>query len=73
MCLFAIPPELGEDARPVLFARNAIGDEATAAERFERINSVMRRANDSVLAELTKKNEGKRVWFLWQRLRSPMS
>ena len=49
------------------------GAKGSASERFERINSVMRRANDAVLAELTKKKEGKRVWFLCQRLRSAMS
>jgi hypothetical protein len=98
--LFTVPPELGADVVPVLFARNAIGDEATApfphrvkpvkfrervlevgdrlmdkvlgeldagaqgsaAERFARVNSVMRRANDAALGELAKKSEGKRLW-----------
>jgi murein DD-endopeptidase MepM/ murein hydrolase activator NlpD len=33
-----------------------------AAARFARINSTMRRANDAVLAELSRKSEGKRLW-----------
>jgi murein DD-endopeptidase MepM/ murein hydrolase activator NlpD len=100
VALFSVPPEADEEVEPVLFARNAIGDEATApfrvkvspvkfrdrtlelgdklmdkvlgeldasgqgeaAERFARINSVMRRANDATLAELAAKSEGKRLW-----------
>jgi murein DD-endopeptidase MepM/ murein hydrolase activator NlpD len=33
-----------------------------AAARFARINSVMRRANDAVLAEFSRRSEGKRLW-----------
>lgn len=100
VCLFTFPPEADPDETPVLFARNAIGDEATVAmpfrmeaakfrdrtlelgdrlmekvlgelepgsagepaERFARINSVMRRANDAMLASLAKHSEGKRLW-----------
>jgi len=100
VALISIPPDAGEEDAPVLFARNAIGDEATtefrhtvtpgkfrertlelgdrlmekvlgeldagaqgpAAERFARINSVMRRANDAILADLSRKSEGKRLW-----------
>jgi murein DD-endopeptidase MepM/ murein hydrolase activator NlpD len=98
--LFTIPPHIDDDVKAVLFARNAIGDEATApfpyrvrpvkfrertldlskplmekvlgeldagaqgeaGERFARINSAMREANDATLAELGKKSEGKRLW-----------
>jgi len=98
--LFSIPPDVEEGAEAVLFARNAIGQEATApfphsvkpvkfrertleigaglmdkvlgeldggsqgeaAERFARINSKMRRANDAELAKLAGKSEGKRLW-----------
>jgi len=100
VALFSIPPEVGDGVPPVLFARNAIGDEATAefaakvtpvkfrertlelgqplvekvageldagasgpaAERFARINSVMRRANDAALVALAAKSEGTRLW-----------
>ncbi|HEU0121411.1 MAG TPA: M23 family metallopeptidase [Bryobacteraceae bacterium] len=98
--LVSIPPEVDEDVAPVLYARNAIGDEATssfphqitkgkfrdrtlelsgklmdkvlgeldpgaageAADRFARINSVMRRINDEALASLAAKSEGKQLW-----------
>lgn len=36
--------------------------EGEPGERFARINSQMRRANDAVLAELGRKSEGKRLW-----------
>jgi murein DD-endopeptidase MepM/ murein hydrolase activator NlpD len=98
--LFTIPPDLEAGAPVELFARNAVGDEATAefgykvtavkfrertlelgtglvekvlgeldagaegkaAERFARVNSVIRRANDAALAALAGKSEGKRLW-----------
>ncbi len=100
LCLFSLPPDAGPDATAELYARNAVGDEATtpfpykltpvkfrdrtlelgdrlmdkvlgeldpgtngpAAERFARLNSVMRRANDAALAELSRKSEPKRLW-----------
>lgn len=100
VALFSVPPEADDDAVPTLFARNAIGDEATtpfpvkvtsvkfrdrtldlgdklmdkvlneldagaqgnAAERFARLNSQMRRANDAALAALAAKSEPTRLW-----------
>lgn len=100
VCLFTFPPEVDVEERPVLYAKNAVGDEATvempfrlenvkfrertlelgdrlmekvlseldpgtqgpAAERFTRINSAMRRANDARLAEMAARSGGKRRW-----------
>lgn len=100
MAFFSIPPDVDDETVPLLFARNAIGDEATApfpvkvtavkfrdrtlelgdklmnkvldeldagtqgeaADRFAKLNSVMRRANDATLAALAAKSEPARLW-----------
>ncbi|MBI2686023.1 MAG: M23 family metallopeptidase [Acidobacteria bacterium] len=54
--------ELGDKLMDKVLGELDPGARGDAAERFARINSAMRRANDAALAELAAKSEGKRRW-----------
>lgn len=54
--------ELGDGLMNKVLGELDDGAQGTAAERFARINSVMRRANDGALAALAAKSEGRQLW-----------
>jgi murein DD-endopeptidase MepM/ murein hydrolase activator NlpD len=54
--------ELGAGLVEKVLGELDAGAQGDAAERFARVNSVMRRANDAALAEMARKSEGTRLW-----------